>query len=183
MYGFYTERDPKYGPGIWWDFQCCFNRLSLAGLVSQKVFCVHGGLSRTHNGLEMDLLWADPTNWGDGWFQSYRGISYLFGKRVVDEACKRLNISLIIRSHMVVPDGFEVMTGRILITVFSVANYAGTANNAAAVLCVNEKLEVTYQKLTALHPLFQVSTLPLTANLDSTIALSDLKQVKRFVEF
>ncbi|CAP30788.1 Protein CBG11669 [Caenorhabditis briggsae] len=111
------------------------------------------------------------------------GISYLFGKRVVDEECKRLNISLIIRSHMVVPDGFEVMTGRLLIEVFSVANYAGTANNAAAVLCVNEKLKVTYQKLTAPHPLFQVSTLPLTANLDSTIALSDLKQVKRFVKF
>ncbi|PIC32409.1 hypothetical protein B9Z55_012747 [Caenorhabditis nigoni] len=156
MYGFYTECDMKYGPGIWWDFQCCFNRLPLACLVSQKVFCVHGGLSPEltslqeirdiqrpsepiSSGLEMDLLWSDPTNRGDGWFQSYRGISYLFGKRVVDEACKRLNISLIIRSHMVVPDGFEVMNGRRLITVFSVANYAG---NAAAVLCVNEKLEV-----------------------------------------
>ncbi|CAO4372829.1 unnamed protein product [Caenorhabditis nigoni] len=81
---------------------------------------------------------------------------------------------------MVVPDGFEVMTGRRLITVFSVANYAG---NAAAVLCVNEKLEVTYQKLAAFYPLLQVPALPLTANLDSTIAFSDMKQVKRFVKF
>ncbi|EFO89235.1 hypothetical protein CRE_13833 [Caenorhabditis remanei] len=214
IYGFYAECDYKYGVGVWWDFQCCFNRLPMACLISQKVLCMHGGLSPElttlnkirsierpnepiSSGLEMDLLWADPTNRGDGWFQSYRGISYLFGKQVVEQACKRLKITLIIRSHMVISDGFEVMTGRRLITVFSASNYAGTVHNSAAVLCVNEKLgvsfygpihKVTHQKLTPIsfpsHPSqVTLSTTPLTADLDSAIANYDMKIVKRFVKF
>ncbi|KAF1756732.1 hypothetical protein GCK72_013186 [Caenorhabditis remanei] len=185
--------------------KCCFNRLPMACLISQKVLCMHGGLSPElttlnkirsierpnepiSSGLEMDLLWADPTNRGDGWFQSYRGISYLFGKQVVEQACKRLKITLIIRSHMVISDGFEVMTGRRLITVFSASNYAGTVHNSAAVLCVNEKLGVTHQKLTPISSLSHPSqvtlpTTPLTADLDSAIANYDMKIVKRFVKF
>ncbi|KJH39791.1 hypothetical protein DICVIV_14321 [Dictyocaulus viviparus] len=37
IYGFYNECVMKYGPGMWWDFQACFNRIPLAGLISKKV--------------------------------------------------------------------------------------------------------------------------------------------------
>ncbi|KAK6042609.1 hypothetical protein COOONC_19886 [Cooperia oncophora] len=37
IYGFYNECVMKYGAGIWWDFQACFNRIPLAGLISKKV--------------------------------------------------------------------------------------------------------------------------------------------------
>ncbi|EGT42289.1 hypothetical protein CAEBREN_12335 [Caenorhabditis brenneri] len=199
LYGFYSECQLKYHSALWWDFQCCFNRLPLACLISKKVICVHGGLSPeltsldkirsiqrpsepTSSGLEMDLLWADPTNRGDGWFLSYRGISYLFGKKIVETACKTLKLTLIIRSHMVVPDGYEVMCGRLLITVFSVPNYGGTGNNAA-VLSLNEKLEVSYKTL---NPTPQPSmylyipTTPLTADLNPSEAYEDKCTVKRF---
>ncbi|CAI2352068.1 unnamed protein product [Caenorhabditis sp. 36 PRJEB53466] len=164
IYGFYTECQYKYGVGLWWDFQTCFNRMPMSGLISKKVLCMHGGLSPDlatldtirniprpceplDRGLLIDLLWADPTNKGDGWFHSIRGISYMFGKAVVEQACKNLQIDLIIRAHQVVQDGYEMMTGRRLITVFSVPNYCAQFTNAAAVVCLSANLEISFQQM------------------------------------
>uniref|UniRef100_A0AC34GFB4 Serine/threonine-protein phosphatase n=1 Tax=Panagrolaimus sp. ES5 TaxID=591445 RepID=A0AC34GFB4_9BILA len=45
IYGFYDECCRKYGVGLWWEFQTVFNRLPMAGLISKKILCMHGGLS------------------------------------------------------------------------------------------------------------------------------------------
>ncbi|WKY04487.1 hypothetical protein Q1695_005471 [Nippostrongylus brasiliensis] len=164
IYGFYNECVMKYGAGIWWDFQACFNRIPLAGLISKKVLCMHGGLSPELNhldvirniprpcepldrGLLIDLTWSDPTNKGDGWFHSIRGISYMFGKGVVQQACQMLGIDLVIRAHQVVQDGYEMMAGRRLITVFSAPNYCGQFTNAAAIVAIDEDMEISFQQL------------------------------------
>lgn len=47
IYGFYNECVMKYGAGIWWDYQACFNRIPLAGLISKKVIHMH--VPRAHN--------------------------------------------------------------------------------------------------------------------------------------
>ncbi|VDM62935.1 unnamed protein product [Angiostrongylus costaricensis] len=159
IYGFYNECVMKYGAGMWWDFQWCFNRIPLAGLISKKVLCMHGGLSPELNhldvirniprpcepldrGLLIDLTWSDPTNKGDGPFSHVSGISYMFGKGVVQQACQMLGIDLIIRAHQVVQDGYEMMAGRRLITVFSAPNYCGQFTNAAAIVCLDEDMQV-----------------------------------------
>ncbi|KHJ91869.1 phosphoprotein phosphatase 1 domain protein [Oesophagostomum dentatum] len=98
-------------------------------------------------GLLIDLTWSDPTNKGEGWFHSIRGISYMFGKGVVQQACQVLGIDLIIRAHQVVQDGYEMMAGRKLITVFSAPNYCGQFTNAAAIVCLDEDLQITFQQL------------------------------------
>ncbi|KAL6740067.1 hypothetical protein Aduo_013455 [Ancylostoma duodenale] len=164
IYGFYNECVMKYGAGIWWDFQACFNRIPLAGLISKRVLCMHGGLSPelSHldvirniprpcepldRGLLIDLTWSDPTNKGEGWFHSIRGISYMFGKGVVQQACQMLGIDLVIRAHQVVQDGYEMMAGRKLITVFSAPNYCGQFTNAAAIVCLDEDLQISFQQL------------------------------------
>uniref|UniRef100_A0A1I7YR09 Serine/threonine-protein phosphatase n=1 Tax=Steinernema glaseri TaxID=37863 RepID=A0A1I7YR09_9BILA len=164
IYGFYEECVRKYGVGLWWEFQTVFNRMPMAGLISKKVLCMHGGLSPEltnldqirqivrpcepqDRGLLIDLLWSDPTNKGDGWFYSPRGISYAFGKGVMQAACKLLGIDMVIRAHQVVQDGYEVMVGRQLITIFSAPNYCGQFNNAAAVVCIDADLQVTFQQL------------------------------------
>uniref|UniRef100_A0A0M3I617 Serine/threonine-protein phosphatase n=1 Tax=Ascaris lumbricoides TaxID=6252 RepID=A0A0M3I617_ASCLU len=159
IYGFYAECAIRYGPGLWWEFISVFNRLPLAGLIAKRILCMHGGLSPeltsidlirrikrpcepVDRGLLIDLLWSDPTSQGDGWFYSPRGLSYAFGKGIMAAACKMLNIDLVIRAHQVVQDGYELMVGRQLITIFSAPNYAGQFNNAAAVVCIDEDLQV-----------------------------------------
>ncbi|GMS88649.1 hypothetical protein PENTCL1PPCAC_10824, partial [Pristionchus entomophagus] len=167
IYGFYPELITKFGyPGIglWYDFQSVFNRLPLAGLISKKVLCMHGGLSPElasldtirsivrpceplDKGLLIDLLWSDPTNKGEGWFHSIRGISYMFGKAVVQQFCEKTGVDLIIRAHQVVQDGYEFMGGRKLITVFSAPNYCNQFSNAAAVVCIDAELKVSFQQM------------------------------------
>ncbi|KAI6172999.1 Serine/threonine-protein phosphatase [Aphelenchoides besseyi] len=164
VYGFYDECARKYKVGLWWDFQTIFNYLPMAGLISKRILCMHGGLSPqltnldqlrkisrpctpTDQGLLIDLIWADPTNKGEGWFRSARGISMSFGKAVTKSACKTLGVDLIIRAHQVVQDGYEIAAGGQLITVFSAPNYANEFSNAGAVVCIDEDLQVSFQQI------------------------------------
>uniref|UniRef100_A0A8R1U106 Serine/threonine-protein phosphatase n=3 Tax=Onchocerca TaxID=6281 RepID=A0A8R1U106_ONCVO len=199
IYGFYNECALKYNVGLWWDFQSFFNRMPMAGLISKRVLCMHGGLSPhltnleqirqikrpcepLDRGLLIDLIWSDPTNKGDGWFYSPRGLSYSFGKGVLLSACKLLKIDLIIRAHQVVQDGYELMVGKKLITIFSAPNYAGQFNNAGAVVCIDDDLQVTFQQLrippgpTCMRPCPEVACAPgqalILPQIQKTISLS-----------
>lgn len=69
-----------------------------------------------------------------------------------------LDIDMILRAHQVVQDGYEVATGRQLITIFSAPNYAGQFNNAAAVACIDKDLEV--RSAHKFHP-FRLTPLPI----------------------
>jgi serine/threonine-protein phosphatase 4 catalytic subunit len=78
VYGFYDECMRKYGSANVWRY-CTeiFDYLSLAALVQERIFCVHGGLSPDisqideiraidrkqevpHEGGMCDLMWSDP---------------------------------------------------------------------------------------------------------------------------
>jgi diadenosine tetraphosphatase ApaH/serine/threonine PP2A family protein phosphatase len=54
------------------------------------------------------------------WGPSNRGISSHFSAKAVTNACKRLNIDMIVRAHQVVQDGYEFFANRKMITLFSV---------------------------------------------------------------
>lgn len=41
-----------FSVGLWWDFQSFFNRMPIAGLISKRVLCMHGGLSPHLTSLE-----------------------------------------------------------------------------------------------------------------------------------
>ena len=45
IYGFYDECKRRYSIKLWKTFTDCFNCLPVAGIVDEKIFCMHGGLS------------------------------------------------------------------------------------------------------------------------------------------
>ena len=139
VYGFYDECKRRCNVKVWKTFIDTFNCLPIAAIVASKIFCVHGGLSPSLShmddirqiarptdvpdyGLLNDLLWSDPADMEADWEANERGVSYCFGKKVIMEFLQRHDFDLVCRAHMVVEDGYEFFTDRILVTVFSAPN-------------------------------------------------------------
>lgn len=120
IYGFYDECLRRCSRGVWKTFVNCFNCLPFAATVEDKIFCVHGGLSKDlrsfdqirnikrpcdvpEDGLLCDLVWADPATGQDAdWrFNDVRGTSVTFSSTVVSRFMDAHNLELIIRAHEV----------------------------------------------------------------------------------
>ena len=142
VYGFYDECKRRCNIKTWKTFIDVFNCLPIAAVVASKIFCVHGGLSPSLHtmddikriqrptdvpdyGLLNDLLWSDPSDTTLDWEDNERGVSYCFGKTVINDFLVRYDMDLICRAHMVVEDGYEFWNDRTLVTVFSAPNYCG----------------------------------------------------------
>jgi len=139
VYGFYDECKRRCNVKIWKTFIDTFNTLPIAAIVASKIFCVHGGLSPALShmddirniarptdvpdyGLLNDLLWSDPADMEQDWEANERGVSYCFGKKVITDFLAANDFDLVCRAHMVVEDGYEFFTDRVLVTVFSAPN-------------------------------------------------------------
>lgn len=139
VYGFYDECKRRCNVKIWKTFIDTFNCLPVASIVAGKIFCVHGGLSPALDrmddirniarptdvpdfGLLNDLLWSDPADMEQDWDQNERGVSYCFGKKVISDFLTKHDFDLVCRAHMVVEDGYEFFSDRVLVTVFSAPN-------------------------------------------------------------
>jgi len=164
LYGFYDECKRRYNVKLWKTFTDCFNHLPVSAMVDEKILCMHGGLSPKLNsfdnirnikrptlvperGLLCDLLWSDPEKDIQGWGNNDRGVSWVFGKDVVNKFLKKHNLDLICRAHQVVEDGYEFFAGRKLVTLFSAPNYCGEFDNAGAMMTVDETLMCSFQML------------------------------------
>ncbi|KZV95644.1 phospho protein phosphatase PPZ [Exidia glandulosa HHB12029] len=164
VYGFYDECKRRCNIKIWKSFIDVFNCLPIAAVVASKIFCVHGGLSPAlHSmddirriarptdvpdyGLLNDLLWSDPSDSAVDWEDNERGVSYCFGKIIINEFLARYDMDLICRAHMVVEDGYEFWNDRTLVTVFSAPNYCGEFDNYGACMSVSEELLCAFELL------------------------------------
>ncbi|KAF1941274.1 Metallo-dependent phosphatase [Clathrospora elynae] len=164
VYGFYDECKRRCNIKVWKAFVDTFNTLPIAAIVAQKIFCVHGGLSPSLShmddirqiarptdvpdyGLLNDLLWSDPADMENDWESNERGVSYCFGKKVIMEFLQRHDFDLVCRAHMVVEDGYEFFTDRVLVTVFSAPNYCGEFDNWGAVMSVSGELLCSFELL------------------------------------
>nr|ADJ96629.1 serine/threonine phosphatase 1 [Haemonchus contortus] len=161
-YGFYEECNRRYqSQRMWQAFQDVFCVMPLTALVSDKILCMHGGLSPHLQSLdqlrnitrptdalgatlEMDLLWTDPVIGLNGFQANIRGASYGFGPDILAKYCQLLNIDLVARAHQVVQDGYEFFGGRKLVTIFSAPHYCGQFDNAAAMMTVDENLQCSF---------------------------------------
>ncbi|GMT10357.1 hypothetical protein PFISCL1PPCAC_1654, partial [Pristionchus fissidentatus] len=167
VYGFYLECTQRYTARVWEAFQDTFTMMPLSAIVSDRIVCMHGGLSPklktlqdllnaqrslrdfVEGSLELDLLWADPVEGIQGFEPNPRGASCGFGKDVVQEFCEKNDIDLIIRAHQVVQDGYEFFADRKLVTIFSAPHYCGQYDNRAAMLCVAEDLQCRFEVMEA----------------------------------
>ncbi|KAK8749040.1 hypothetical protein OTU49_015654 [Cherax quadricarinatus] len=157
IYGFYDECKRRYNVKLWKTFTDLFNCLPLAALIEGTILCMHGGLSPDlqnleqlraierplnvpDSGLTCDILWADPDEEGRGWSPNDRGVSWTFGGDVLKAFLEHHDLSLIVRAHQVVEDGYQFFQKRSLVTLFSAANYCGEFDNAGAVMGVSEDL-------------------------------------------
>ena len=164
IYGFYDECKRRYNVRIWRSFTDLFNFLPVAALIDEKILCMHGGLSPElknlqnienisrptdipDSGLLCDLLWSDPDKEVLEYDENDRGVSVIFGEKVVEDFNKKNDLDLIIRAHQVVDAGYEFFAKRQLITIFSAPNYCGEFDNSAGIMIIDESLTCSLKVL------------------------------------
>ena len=164
LYGFFEECLQFYNQELWYRFNDVFCYLPIAAVISERIFCVHGGLSKDMTSLDMikdlqrpleipeegfitDLLWADPMPGIEGYVGSDRGTSFTFGANVARDFLAHYDFDIICRAHQVVNNGYEFpfFPDKSVVTVFSAPNYCNEFGNKGAMLSINEKLECSFQ--------------------------------------
>jgi len=151
MYGFEGECKNKYGAMLYELYSEIFTYLPLVHLIGGKVFVTHGGLFSSDGvtldsirkinrfreipdeGIMCELLWSDPLPAGVlGRRPSKRGVAIQFGADVTKRFLDDNGLDLIVRSHEVRDNGYEVEHDGRLITIFSAPNYCDQQGNKAA---------------------------------------------------
>jgi serine/threonine-protein phosphatase 2A catalytic subunit len=161
VYGFFDECLQKYGTAtVWKYFTDLFDYLPLTCVVENRIFAPHAGLSPSidsldnireldrvqevpHEGPICDLLWSDPDE-RNGWGISPRGAGYTFGSDITAEFSHRNGLTIMVRAHQLIMEGYSWMHEDQLVTVFSAPNYCYRCGNQAAIMEVDENLEAQF---------------------------------------
>ncbi|XP_065851928.1 serine/threonine-protein phosphatase 5 isoform X1 [Euphorbia lathyris] len=149
IYGFEGEVRSKLNETFVELFAEVFCCLPLAHVINEKVFVVHGGLFSVdgvklsdiraidrfceppEEGLMCELLWSDPQPI-PGRGPSKRGVGLSFGGDVTKKFLQENKLDLVVRSHEVKDEGYEIEHDGKLITVFSAPNYCDQMGNKGA---------------------------------------------------
>ncbi len=174
IYGFEGEVRTKYSVQVFHLFSELFQSLPLAYVLDGKVggaeggrraFIVHGGLfsrdgvtlgelqklnrrCEPDSGLVAEMLWSDPQE-ADGWGPSKRGIGVAFGPDVTRRFLDSNDLDIVVRSHEMKDEGYEVGAGGRLITIFSAPNYCDQMGNKGAYIIFGHKMEPEFIQFTA----------------------------------
>eukprot|EP00871_Galdieria_phlegrea_P000784 jgi/Galph1/1706/GphlegSOOS_G376.1 len=168
IYGFEGEVKAKYSEMIYNLFEEVFESLPLGHLLigkdeyggKKQVLVIHGGLfsrdgvtlddlqridrhREPDEGLLAELLWSDPQK-ERGWGVSKRGIGVAFGPDVTARFLDNNEIQLLIRSHEMKEEGYEIEADNRLITVFSAPNYCDQMGNKGAYIRLHSQLKTTF---------------------------------------
>lgn len=149
LYGFEGEVTHKYDPKTMDLFSDVFNCLPLCYVLNSKVMIVHGGLSSKdgvklddirkinrfseppEDGLFTEILWSDPHK-EKGRHPSKRGVGVQFGPDVAHNFLNDNKLEILVRSHEMKPNGYEVEADGRVITIFSAPNYCDQMGNKGA---------------------------------------------------
>jgi len=171
LYGFEGEVTSKYDGDLYQIFCEAFCLLPLAHCINREIFCVHGGLfskdgvtlddickvnrdqEPPDEGLMTEMLWSDPQP-GRGRVPSKRGCGVAFGRDVTANFLKTNGLKMVIRSHEMKEQGYEIEHGGQCITIFSAPNYCDQMGNKGAFIRLDGKtLTPKYTSFVAVpHP-------------------------------
>ena len=139
----------KYDSKTYELFAKVFCHLPLGYVLNRKVMITHGGLfaqdgvtlddirkvdrfkEPPDSGIMCDMLWADPVK-ENGRHPSKRGISIGFGPDVAKRFLDENKLDLLVRSHEMKMEGYEIEADGRVITVFSAPNYCDQMKNKGA---------------------------------------------------
>lgn len=154
IYGFDGEVKAKYNNTLLDVFRETFHWLPLAYCLNGKVLVLHGGLfskdgvkladikavdrnkEPPDEGIMCECLWSDPAP-QPGRQPSKRGVGLQFGPDVTQQFLDDNGLELVVRSHEVKEEGYEVMHNGRLVTVFSAPNYCDSMGNKGAFVRFN----------------------------------------------
>ena len=116
-----------------------------AGIVSSK-FCMS-----TY--IYMLVLYISDPQHMPGRRPSKRGVGYSFGPDITDAFLKRNNLELLVRSHEVKDEGYEIDHDGKCITIFSAPNYCDQMGNKGAFIRFKADMKPNFTQFTAVpHP-------------------------------
>ena len=149
IYGFYGEVREKCGPTAVEVFRETFCWLPLGYVLDGKVLVLHGGLG-SEDGVPLadlraiarcreppdaghmcEMMWSDPRP-APGREPNARGVGIAFGPDVTRDFLERNGLSLLVRSHEVKDEGYEVAHDGYCVTIFSAPNYCDQMGNKGA---------------------------------------------------
>lgn len=172
IYGFAGEVRAKYTETVFNLFTEMFQSLPLAFILDgsgedggKKALIVHGGLfskdgvtiadiqevdrnCEPESGLMAEMLWSDPQE-ANGWGPSKRGMGVAFGPDVTHRFLDSNGLDLVVRSHEMKEEGFEVAADGRLITIFSAPNYCDQMGNKGAFIRFDSKMEPDFVQFSA----------------------------------
>lgn len=190
-----SENNIDIGLRLYDTIQSAFDSMPLATLITKdhkRVFVVHGGLLHRpgvtlsqiaavkrkrdipyglpgfEDKLFEDLMWSDPRSIV-ATTPSDRGAGVFFGADVTENFCNTNRISLVVRSHECVPEGFLYMHGDRLVTIFSASRYCGRGTNRGAILQLDSRLDTSIRQFVATE---LDQTQP---TIDSTVPTNDIE--------
>ena len=67
----------------------------------EQIKAVKRPLEVGDTGIMCDILWSDPDDDVEGWDENERGVSYVFGPKIVTKFLKKHDLDLICRAHQV----------------------------------------------------------------------------------
>ncbi|EAX90256.1 Ser/Thr protein phosphatase, putative [Trichomonas vaginalis G3] len=150
QYGFHEKLREMFGANsLKLKFYTVFSYLPIAGIIEDKYFCVHGGISRHLTSLSCltnislpiteitplieDILWSDPSNTNDYYTSNPRGRGHQFGLPATDYFLQRSKMQYIIRAHTYIPNGATLFHSAKVISIFSSSHYVEGGNVATIV--------------------------------------------------